>query len=285
MPTTLVRPLSFRSVNFLSGVLSLLLGLDAASVHAANVRVTIQNLAPSGGVLLTPVWVGFHDGTFDLYNRGAPASAALERLAEDGMTGPLSGAFAASGAGGVDGTIFGSAGFPPFAPGGVASMDFSLDPFSPSHRYFSYASMLIPSNDAFVGNGNPLAFPIFDGSGSFLGADFIVLGTMVLDAGTEMNDELPANTAFFGQAAPDTGVNQNGLVELHSGFAPAGAGGVLDGAFGGFSFANADFLSSGYSIARITVTPIPEGSSVLTGAVLAVSLAGWAIRRRRQPGV
>ena len=272
----------FRSASMFGGSLCLLIAFHDATAFAADVRVTIQNLSPSGGTLLTPLWVGFHDGTFDLYDRGAPASAALERLAEDGMTGPLSGAFAASGAGGVDGTILASAGFPPFAPGAIASMDFSLDPLSPSHRYFSYAAMVIPSNDAFIGNGNPLAFPIFDGSGSFLGADFIVVGSMVLDAGTEMNDELPANTAFLGQAAANTGVDQSGNVELHAGFAPAGSGGILDGAFAGFSFANADFLSSGYSIARITVTPVPEGSTVLTGAVLAGSLAGWAFLRRRQ---
>jgi len=272
----------FRSASMFGGSLGLLIAFHDATAFAADVRVTIQNLSPSGGTLLTPVWVGFHDGTFDLYDPGAPASAALERLAEDGMTGPLSGAFAASGAGGVDGTIFGSVGFPPFAPGSTASMDFSLNPHLPSHRYFSYASMVIPSNDGFIGNGNPLAFPIFDGSGSFLGADFIVLGTMVLDAGTELNDELPVNTAFFGQTSPNTGVDQNGNVELHPGFAPAGSGGILDGTFAGFSFANADFLSSGYSIARITVTPVPEGSTVLTGTVLAGSLAGWAFLRRRQ---
>jgi hypothetical protein len=36
----------------------------------------------------------------------------------------------------------------------------------------------------------------------------------VLDAGTEVNDEAPANTAFFGQAAPNTGIDESGLVQF-----------------------------------------------------------------------
>ncbi len=87
--------------------------------------------------------------------------------------------------------------------------------------------MIIPSNDAFVANGNPLAFPIFDSAGGFLGADFTVLGSQVLDAGTEVNDELPMNTAFFGQKAPDVGVPQGGVVSLHPGFLPPSAGRIL----------------------------------------------------------
>lgn len=263
---------------------SVLTLLPAFHSVAAEVRVTIENLAPSGGTLQTPVWVGFHNGGFDLYDRGAPASAALERLAEDGSTGPLSAAFGVSGTGSVDGTIVSGA-FPPFAPGARASMVFNLDASAPESRYFSYASMVIPSNDAFIGNGNPLAFPIFNSSGAFIGADFIVLGSMVLDAGSEVNDELPSNTAFFGQAAPNTGTVENGTVELHPGFLAAGSGGVLDGSFAGFSFANADFHAPGYQIARITVTAVPEGSTVLTGGVLVGVLAAGVVRRFRRAAV
>ncbi len=255
--------------------------LPALHADAFDVRVTIESLAPNGGTLLTPVWVGFHDGTFDLYDRGAPASAALERLAEDGTTGPLSAAFAASGAGIVDATIV-SGLFPPFAPGARTSKDFSLDASSPQNRYFSYASMVIPSNDAFIANGNPLAVPVFDGTGAFIGADFILVGSMILDAGTEVNDELPMNTAFLGQASPDTGLIEGGIVELHPGFRLAGSGGILDGSFAGFSFENADFLAPGYQVVRITVTPVPEGSTVLSGGILVGALgAGLFMRFRR----
>jgi len=281
MSQLLASPRTSRSVSAWAGACCLLTALLPA--QAADIRVTIQNLSPSDGTLLTPVWVGFHDGAFDLYDRGSPVSSSLERLAEDGSTGFVSAAFAAHGGGGVDGTIA-SGPFPPFAPGASASMSFSLDPLAPGNRYFSYASMVIPSNDAFIANGNPLAFEIFGPGGEFLGADFIVSGAMVLDAGSELDDELPANTAFFGQAAPDTGDSQGGVVELHGGFKPAGSGGILDGNFAGFSFANADFLAPNYALARITVSVVPEGSTWMMGGSLAAGLLLVALRRRKLAG-
>ncbi len=251
--------------------------------NARDVTVTIQNLSPSGGVLLTPFWLGVHDGSFDLYDRGVAASMALERLAEDGSTGPLSDAFTASGAGGHQTTLLGPV-IPPIAPGQSASHVFTLDPGSASDRYFSYASMVIPSNDAFVANGNPVAHPLFDAAGNFLSADILRLGNHVLDAGTEINDELPATTAFLGQAAPNTGPAQNGVVELHSGFNPVGTGGILDGSFLGFSFGNADFTGQGYSLARITVTSsqVPDGGGTLAFAGLVLGGLGFFARSRNR---
>jgi hypothetical protein len=253
--------------RLLGTALALAFGLTA---YAAPVRVTVTVLSPMGGTFITPVWVGFHNGSFDTYNPGAPASLAVERIAEDGDTSFLAADFAASGAGSVDGTLGGG----PIGPGSKVSAIFSLNPLSAASRYFSYASMLVPSNDAFIGNGNPLAFQIFDPMGNFLGADFIVLGSMVRDAGTEVNDEIPMNTAFFGQMMPNTGVNENGVVMDHPGFLPAGSGGILDSAM----FANADFRVAGYQIARIQVEAVPEPGT------WALMLAGGglvAIWRRR----
>ncbi len=192
---------------------------------AATVQVTIRNLAPINGSFLTPVWTGFHDGSFDLYNSGSPASSALERLAEDGDTSFLTALFSMSGAGTQQGTLMGPMG--PIAPGQTATMSFNLNPLAMSSRYFSYASMVIPSNDAFIANGNPMALPVFNSMGQFLGGSFTVLGSMVLDAGTELNDEVPMNTAFFGQMAPNTGVTTNGVVMPHPGFIPGGANPVV----------------------------------------------------------
>jgi hypothetical protein len=259
-----------------AALLGSLLTLSLAA-HAQKVRVTIQNLAPEHGNYLTPAWVGFHDGSFDLYDQGAPASAALERLAEDGNTQPISDAFAASGAGAAQATLLGPI-IPPLAPGQMTSMDFMLDGSLASSRYFSYATMIIPSNDAFIANGDPQAFRIFDDMGKFLGADFFVTGAMALDAGTEVNDELPANTAFFGQAAPNAGMTEGGVVHLHPGFHPKGSGGILDDPM----FANADFTADGYQIARITVTEVPEPGSV--ALLSSLSLAGVVLFRRRYRG-
>ncbi len=263
----------FRTSRLRASRFVLLALIAPCFAHALEVLVTIQNLAPAQGGLLTPVWVGFHNGTFDLYDSGAPVSMALERLAEDGNTAPLSTAFVSFGAGAMDGTILGSGGA--IVPGETASQTFSLVPTNPLARYFSYASMVIPSNDAFVANGNPLAHSIFDGSGNFLGADFYILGNQVLDAGSEVNDEIPANTAAFGQAMPNTGVVENGVVRPHLGFMPAGAGGILSTP----QFANANFLADGYQVARITVTSVPsvpDGGATLP--LMLVTLLGllWA---------
>lgn len=257
----------------------LLLRAFAASVvcaglaSAASIKVTITNLAPAGGTFLTPVWVGFHNGGFDLYDSGSPISPALERLAEDGDTPPLMADFTASGAGTVQGALGGG----PFGPGSSVSMLFALDGMAASSRYFSYASMVVPSNDAFVANGNPLAFSIFSMGGAFLGADFIVSGGMVNDAGSEVNDEIPMNTAFFGQTVPNTGVAQNGVVAIHPGFLPPGSGGILDAAM----FKNADFKASGYQIARIQVEAVPEPSTLwLSLAGMAAAAGAWKARNR-----
>lgn len=242
------------------GIISLLVAGSStffmtSSAIAVNLKVTIENLAPENGIFLTPVWVGFHNGNFDLYDRGAPASVALERLAEDGNTAIISSDFADSGAGTVQGTIFGS-NIPPIAPGEKTSSIFTLNQNLPSSRYFSYASMVIPSNDAFIANGNPLAFKIFADNGKFLGADFIVSGSQILDAGTEVNDENTSTTAFFGQTSPNTGITENGTVEIHPGFISGGP--ILSTS----RFSQADFKASGYQVARIRVEKVPEPSLI-----------------------
>lgn len=240
----------------------------AASAGMTDIVVTIENLSPSNGTFLTPVWVGFHNGEFDIYDNGRVASVALERLAEDGNTSLLSADFAASGDGALDGTIGGM----PIAPGASVSMNFSLDGSNALSRYFSYGSMVVPSNDAFIANGNQTAHPIFDTDGNFIGADFIIMGSMVRDAGTEQNTEIPEHTALFGQMSPNTGLDENGLIHNHPGFLPPGSGGILDDPM----FANADFTQDGYQLARITVTQIPA-----PGALALLGLAGLMARRRR----
>ncbi|MEO8427099.1 MAG: spondin domain-containing protein [Verrucomicrobiota bacterium] len=210
-----------------------------------EVIVTVENLAPTNGNYLTPMWMGFHNGGFDLFNMGSAASPGLESVAEDGSAAKLTDQFTANGAGSIQGVTAGG----PIAPGQKRSLTFSLDRSSTTDGYFSFASMVIPSNDAFIGNDDPQAYAVFDGVGRFVGGSWVVAGSHVYDAGTEVNDELPANTAFFGQTTADTGVTQGGTVQPHAGFKPRGSGGILDSAM----FANADFKTANYQVARITV--------------------------------
>jgi Spondin_N len=221
------------------------------------VKITIENLAPTGGTFLAKVWFGFHDGSFSIYELGAAASPALERLAEDGNTGPLTKEFSNSNAGLVQGTLFGPDGlFDDTAPGNKASISVILDGPAQRNAYFSYAAMIVPSNDAFIANGNPQAHKVFDDQGNFCGADIIVTGGDVLDAGTEVNDEGPFHAAGTGPIIPGVGspllipgagIAENGVVQKHTGYKLGGF--VLSNPV----FANADFTAPGYQIARITV--------------------------------
>jgi hypothetical protein len=220
------------------------LAVDGDGVYYQGI-VKVTNKAPDDGTCQTPVWVGIHDGTFDTYDRGAPISAAMERLAEDGNNAPITADFA-----NADGTVWdGTVGTAPVCPGETVELPFEIMIQPGASYYFSYASMVLPSNDAFLSNGNPMAHKIFDSNGDFVNVLIENAGADVLDAGSEVNDEFPANTAFFGQMAADTGVDENGIVTTHPGFMPAGNGGILDAP----RFQNADFTAEGYEMMSITV--------------------------------
>ena len=184
------------------------------------VVVTITNALPAGGTFLTPVWFGFHDGAnFDLFTAGEAASTGLERLAEDGPIEGIAAEFNAQvGDNGVDATIVGGVGVPgPIDPGETASFTLNVNPDQVGQGFFTWATMVIPSNDAFLAvPDNALADPIFDENGNFTPLTIQRFGTDVLDAGTEVNNELDA--AFLNQTAPNTGIEENGVVSTHPGF-------------------------------------------------------------------
>ncbi len=238
---------------------------------AATLKVTVDNLSPQNGTLTTPLWFGIHDGSFDLFNVGDAASQPLERLAEDGTIDPL----AASFTGTAQGVVTGPSN-PPIGPGETGTSIFTINPQPSESLYFSYAAMLLPSNDAFIGNENPFARQIFDANGNFTGADFIVPGAAVWDAGTEVNDELATTTAFFDQAIPDTGTPENGTVQLHPGFIPNGR--ILSSD----QFANADFTEPGYKVARIRIEQVPETGTEGVMLLGLVPLGCFWLRRRQR---
>ncbi|MGJ3247362.1 MAG: spondin domain-containing protein [Elainellaceae cyanobacterium] len=185
------------------------------------IRVTVTNTLEAGGTFLTPIWFGFHDGTtFDLFDVGSAASTGLERLAEDGAIEGIAAEFNAQvGNNGVDGTILGGAGVPgPIDPGESASFTLDVDSAQVGQGFFTWGTMIIPSNDAFLAvPDDALADPIFDEDGNFIGPVVIERrGGDVLDAGTEVNTEEDA--AFLNQTAPDTGIDEDGVVASHPGF-------------------------------------------------------------------
>ncbi len=240
----------------------------ASPLMAERVAVTVKNLSKHDGLFLTPVWVGFHDGTFDPFNVGSPVmvGGGVERIAEDGDVSRIRMGFAGSPAGmagGVDGVILAPNGFPGapvFDPGESVIFVIDLDPAL--HPYFSFMSMLIPSNDGFIGNDDPMGLEFFDANGIFAGPiEVVVFGEDVLDAGTEANTEMDA--AFFNQTAPNTGMTTADPVRQHSGFKGSQANpGEPPMILGGTSTAppgiffhrkRADFSRPNYQLAKIRV--------------------------------
>ena len=185
--------------------------VSLGNLNAQQIEVQVENLSPSDGFFFTPVWSGFHDGSFDLFNSGEAASPGLELIAEEGNFSTLSAEFAGSG---TDGAVFSPGGFggaPVFDPGETSSAVFDI---SANDRYFSFASMIIPSNDAFIGNSNPLAYEVLDSNGEFTGPIVIeIFGADIYDAGTEVNDAQGAAFSALGGISSDEG----GVVALHTG--------------------------------------------------------------------
>lgn len=267
-----------------SGIAALCLAasLPATNAAAIQLNVTITNTSPGGGLGLSPLWVGFHDGSFDLFNVGAAASSALTRVAEDGDNGGFPGFFVGNAAGTLPGG--------PAFPGASRSGTFDVD-VAGAGRYFSYASMVVVSNDFFVGNATPTAIDLSGlesgGAISFLvGVPYAAgLENIVYDAGTEVNDFLfsLANGAFGipgGQGGPNQGADENGVITA-----------VTGSPFDGFlnSPAPGDLVPLNFnnpalyaSIARIDIAAVPEPASMLLlgGGLLALAGARGARSRK-----
>ncbi|MGI9393261.1 MAG: spondin domain-containing protein [Boseongicola sp.] len=189
----------------LSAASILLSCVMASAAAAAAIEVTITNEQDADGLFLTPLLSIFHDGTYDTFDAGGSASIGVETIAETGNAMPESDAAMLAGA--TTGVITSPGGFPGapvIDPGETASMTFDLDPNN--DRFFSYLSMVIPSNDLFIGNENSMAYEVFDIAGAFTNLGAIqIFTTDIWDAGTEENNNLGA--AFNAASGVETDTN------------------------------------------------------------------------------
>ena len=226
----------------------------STSAAATSLRISFENVGPADGFSLTPFWVGLHDGSFDFFDGGAAASASLEALAEGGDASGIAADFAPPGglqASGI-GNAAGFPGAPVVESGEVASTEFVLTDTA-AQRFFSYASMVIPSNDAFIGNDDPLAFELFDAMGAFVGpASVDVLGSHIYDAGTEVNDTMGAAFSTVGGVSTDEG----GVVHVHPGLDNFIGTGTAAGTTIGSAPGRDDV------VARIRFTIVPEPATL-----------------------
>lgn len=262
-----------KLVFSLSAMLGGLVLPATAPADMAQVRVTVENLSPTNSVTFAPLHVGFHAGVYDAFNSGQTPTPAIVSVAEGGTGSAWFPAFAAADPTATLGTVLPNpAG--PLLPGMTASAVFSVD--TSVNRYFSFAAMAVPSNDAFIGNDSPTAYMLFDDMGNLNLTSITQHSRDIWNAGSETTEA--ANAAFLAIGNNDPRVDENGVVRLDvSGISAfdgltTAAGYVLDS-----QLANSDL-----ELYRISFTLVPEPGSVVLGVCGAVALAGVAWRKRRK---
>lgn len=285
--------------------------LFSTAAAATTVNITFTNAVVGGDLYLTPLALSLHD-RFDNFTANREATAAIEALAEDGATDPINNAIedfngrsrgrattVGLGTTGVSGNFNGDGTPALIEPGEVVSASIDLTDtglLGTDEIYFSYLSMILPSNDFFIGNPRSGEHEIFDAAGNFNdgGAGFIsfdVTLARVFDAGTELNSDGSdgileyAPFSVGGQTGPNQGPDENGeILRLTSGAGNAagldltnllgtrtGAGTVVEAVPTG----RHDLIGT----FRIEIAPVPLPAAA---PLLLVGLGGMAMVGRRR---
>ncbi len=193
----------------------------------ATFQVTVTNL--TNAQPLSPVAIIAHQPTFQVFELGAPATVALEVMAEGGDNTDLialaednrSVLTAVSGAG-------------PIPPGQSESISFEIQERFIDGNQFSVSTMLVNTNDAFTGL-NAISL-----TGLNVGDSFTRRG-VAYDAGTEADDEMaiyipgPAGGGEGFNAERDDQLN---AVTMHAGVVTAHDGLVTSALTGQHKFDN-----------------------------------------------
>jgi hypothetical protein len=251
---------------------AMLFAATAAHAQQRFVTVTITNLAPTNSVSFAPLHLGFHRGVFDAFNIGQTPGAGIVSVAEGGAGGQWQTDFAAADPTANRGTI-GMA----LTPGQTRSQSFVVD--AGLNKFFTFASMVIPSNDFFIGNDDPMRYRLFDDAGNLLINSITQTSSQIWDAGSEIFSV--AGAAFLVNGVNAVRTPQNGVVSFN--FAELmGFNGEVTAA--GYTFNSQ--LTANQAIYRIDFTStavVPEPATmVLFGSGLL--MLGAVARRRRVQG-
>lgn len=259
---------------------------------AVPLQITVTNNQFTGGFAFTPVYFGFTDGSFDAFDVGSAASSGTELIAEIGVfndpgdtIGPDTLAeerLAADPDSRGAMAVADESGAPVFEPGESVTITVDVDPTT--QRYVQFLSMLLPSNDTFFGNDDPVA--LFDEFGNFNGEQsFEINASNLYDAGTEEND-LGNGPAFVDEQVGTDGNMTNGVI----------TGGVTLESLGideDITLATGDvlnlvlaekFFAGQSSLATITFDLAPNEEVPIPAAafLFAPLAAGFALARRKR---
>ena len=267
----MIHPTPFLGRGLLAATCLLVAGATVA--EAAPIRITVTNNQPADGLFITPLLSIFHDGTYDTFSPAGSASVGVEVIAEEGDVSVGRAAVQAAGhRAEVIANAGGFPGAPVLDPGEVTSFVFDLDPTS--QRFFSFLSMVIPSNDTFIGNPDPMAFAIFDAMGLFTGLpDIILTGANVWDAGTEANTLQGGAFSTAGGTATET----SDPIQLQASLDfLIGAGNPGNGSIRTVPGSTDRFITISFS--EVAPVPLPAGLPLLVAGLGAFA---WVGRRRR----
>ena len=246
--------------------------LIAVPVQASQLQITVTNDQPSGGFALAPVWFGLQNSSsYSPFTPGSTASSAIATLAQFGNTAPLTSLFSGKG---PETTLTSGNQVKQFLPGQSNSTLINIS--NPSaDQYLSYAGMVVPSNDFFMGNAS--ALQIFNANGTFRGPMTIyVYGSNIWNSDTEAESITQGLTFIAGQH-PGTGTQiTNGTISTVLPNSEA----FLNSINGLTTVANytiTNVPTSDQLVATIQVNSVPEPASIAT---LGIGMVGLLIGSR-----
>jgi len=244
-----------------------------ASAAPVDIMVTVENLAPANSISFAPLRFGFGNGMFDAFNAGGVATAPIISVAEGGSGVDWFPAFSAADPTAVLGSTSGA-----LLPGATSSTaKFRID--TTINSYFTFASMVVPSNDFFIGNDDPKQYRLFDAGGALVLNQIHQKSSDIWNAGSEAFD--PANAAFLVAGNNSLRTPENSTVAFNfnelSGFngLTTAPGYVFNSQLG----PNTDLYRITFSVSAV---PEPAESAAMVGVALGIGACVW---RRRNGAV
>jgi hypothetical protein len=215
------------------------------SVQAEEVTLSFANLSATDGAALSPIFIALSNGSTSAYTPGGSASTAIQQLSETGSGADLFNVFGS--ANGVQ-TAEVKASTNAFGPGiylpsATGSITLNLDPTQ--NQYLSFFSMVVPSNDRFIGGD----IQLFNNQGQLVTGNTTIDGNAIWDAGAVQSQI--AGAAFLTAGGSNTPIS-NGVITANDNFSVWSGQKTADG----YNFTS--LPGDNTPLLSITTTAVPE---------------------------